>query len=321
MTMGMGTVSVIIPIYNVEKYLRACVDSVIGQTYRDLQIILVDDGSTDSSAQICDEYPLKDKRIIVLHKENGGLSDARNAGLPLASGDFIFYLDSDDYLEHNAIDSLVQMQNQTDADIVLGNFFYTFSDHEYAAKVWYQSDTVLENKRAMAALIDGRIETFAWGKLIRSEIAHRYLFPKGKVFEDHYWTHFVFGDAERVALITQPLVHYRQRDNSISFTFDMKRLDILDGWINRKEFLEQRYPDLLSICYQRYAERYAGLAWLVLTRMKGNKRLAFGRLRSFNTTIQLQNYAEGTTKELICALDRSNLTYAVYALMHRVIGR
>lgn len=319
--MGMGTVSVIIPIYNVEKYLKACVDSVIGQTYQDLQIILVDDGSTDSCGGLCDEYAAKDKRITVVHKLNGGLSDARNAGLTVAAGAFVLYLDSDDYLVPTAIEALVEMQSKTNADIVLGNFFYTFPDHEYPAAAWHQSDMVLDNGQAMEALIDGRIETFAWGKLIRSEIARRHLFPRGKVFEDHFWTHYVFADAQKVALVAQPLVHYRQRDNSISFIFDMKRLDMLEGWVNRKEFLEQRYPDLLEICYKRYAERYVGLAWLVLTRMKGSRREAFGRLRSFNSAFPLQNYAEGTTRKLICALDRGNLVYAVFALWNRIMRR
>lgn len=319
--MGMGTVSVIIPIYNVEKYLRACVDSVIGQTYWDLQIILVDDGSTDSCGGLCDEYAGKDPRIQVLHKGNGGLSDARNAGLPLAEGAFILYLDSDDWLVPSAIEALINMQTQSNADIVLGNFFYSFPDHEYPAAAWHQTDMVLDNAQAMEALIDGRIETFAWGKLIRREIACKHPFPKGKVFEDHFWTHFVFADAEKVALLAQPLVHYRQRDNSISFTFDLKRLDMLDGWMNRKEFLEKRYPDLLEVLYKRYAEGYAGLAWLVLTRMKGSRRAAFARLRSFNSALHLQNYTDGTTKKLICALDRGNLVYAVYALWDRIMRR
>ena len=319
--MGMGTVSVIIPIYNVEKYLRACVDSVIGQTYPDLQIILVDDGSTDSCGRICDEYSIIDTRIIVIHKENGGLSDARNAGLQLAEGGFVLYLDSDDYLVPTAIESLMKMQTTSNADIVLGNFFYTFPDHEMMATTWYKNDIVLDNEQAMEALIDGRIETFAWGKLIRKEIACKHLFPKGKVFEDHFWTHFVFADAEKVALIVQPQVHYRQRDNSISYTFDLNRLDMLDGWINRKEFLEQQYPDLLEVCYKRYAERYVGLAWLVLTRMKGNKGTAFARLRSLNSAFHLQNHTEGATKKLICALERGNLVYAVYALTYRIVRR
>lgn len=319
--MDMGTVSIIIPIYNVEKYLRACVDSVLEQTYGDLQVILVDDGSTDSCGRICDEYSGVDPRIQVIHKENGGLSDARNAGLAVAKGEFVLYLDSDDYLKLTAIASLLETQSKTNGDIVLGNFYYAFPDHEYPAPAWHQSDMVLDNKQAMEALIDGRIETFAWGKLIRREIAVKYPFPKGKVFEDHFWTHFVFAEARKVALLAQPLVHYRQRDNSISFTFDIKRLDMLEGWVNRKAFLEQHYPSLLETCYKRYAERYAGLAWLVLTRMKGSRREAFHRLRAFNAGIRLQNYAEGTTKKLICALDRGDLIYAVYALCCRIMRR
>lgn len=311
-------VSVIIPIYNVEKYLENCVDSVIRQTFQNIQIILVNDGSTDSCGRICDEYAQKDKRVIVVHKDNGGLSDARNAGLLLAKGAFILYLDSDDYLVPNAIEILVRMQEKTDADIVLGNFYYTYSDHESLANAWCQADRVLDNKQAMEALIDGRIETFAWGKLLCKEIAEKYQFPKGKIFEDHYWTHFVFSDADVIALVALPLVHYRQRENSISFTVDMKRLDILDGWMNRKAFLEQRYPELLEICYRRYAERYVELAWLILTRMKRGKIAAFQKLRVYNEMLNLQNYADKNNKKIICALDRGNLVYAIYALWNRV---
>lgn len=319
--MSMGTVSIIIPIYNVEKYLKDCLESVLEQTYPDLQIILVNDGSTDSSGSICDAYAAKDSRIRVVHKDNGGLSDARNAGLPLVDGQFILYLDSDDFLESAAIEDLMETQKKTDADIVLGNFFYSFPAYEYPANPFHQADIVLDNKQAMEALVEGRIETFAWGKLIRREIALKYLFPKGKVFEDHFWTHYVFADAKKVALIPRPLVHYRQRDNSISFTFDFKRLDMLDGWKNRKEFLEQKYPHLLPLCYKHYAEGYAGIAWLVLTRMKRNRREAFDTLRSFNSAMHLQDYAEGKTKKLICALDRGNLAYAVYSLIYRITGR
>lgn len=316
--MSLPMVSVIIPIYNVEKYIKECVDSVIRQTYQNIQIILVNDGSTDSCGRFCDEYAQKDVRIITIHKDNGGLSDARNAGLPLAEGKFILYLDGDDFLVPNAIETLVRTQEKTGGDIVLGNFYYTYSDHEVVANAWHQTDMVLDNKKAMEALIDGRIETFAWGKLIRKEIAEKHQFPKGKVFEDHYWTHFVFGDAEKIALVALPLVHYRQRGNSISFTFDMKRLDVLDGWINRKAFLEQRYPEMLEICYKRYAERYVGLAWLILTRMKRGKTMAFQKLRAYNEMLNLQNYADDNNKRIICALDKGNLIYAIYALWNRV---
>lgn len=312
-------VSIIIPIYNVEKYLRECVDSVTGQTYQNLQIILVDDGSADSCGQICDAYSSKDARIVVMHKDNGGLSDARNAGAPLAEGEFILYLDSDDYLEPNAVEILIASQKNTGADIVLGNFYYTYPDHEEAASAWQKSDMTLDNKQAMEALVDGRIETFAWGKLVRREIALAHLFPKGKVFEDHYWTHFVFADAAKVALIAQPLVHYRQRENSISYTFDKKRLDMLDGWMNRKVFLEANYPELLETCYKRYAQRYTGLAWLVLTRMRRGRTAAFQKLRAFNSELKLQDYADEKNKKLICALDRGDLAYAVRALWNRMV--
>lgn len=312
-------VSIIIPIYKTEKYLPECVASVLNQTYGNLQIILVDDGSPDRCGDICDQYAETDRRIQVVHKENGGLSDARNAGLPLADGDFVFYLDADDYLEADAIALLMEEQAKTSADIVTANFFYTYPDHEDAA-CHYRSEAVLSNYDAMKALVSGEIETFAWGKLLRAELAKKYPFPRGKQFEDHYWTHHVFGDAEKTAVLSQILVHYRQRSDSISFTYDLDRLDILGGWMDRKEYLQRHYPDLVEICMQQYAQRYVGIAWLVLTRMKTHRKEAFKRLRHFNFTMQLQLHVEGSTKVLISALDHGALQYSLSALWYRIKG-
>lgn len=318
--MNLEQISIIIPVYNVEKYLPECIESVLHQTYKNLQIILVDDGSSDSCSAICDEYAQKYGFIIAIHKENSGLSDARNTGLCYATGEFVYYLDSDDYIEQNTIELLVECQERTQADVVFGNYYYTFPDYETIADTFYQEETILNNYEAMAALVNGKIQTFAWGKLIRTEIAEKYLFPKGKLFEDHYWTHFAFGDAKRVAIISQPLVHYRQRNNSISYTFNLRRLDVLEGWLNRKVFLEEKYPELVDVCMKQYAERYVEVAWLVLTRMK-QKRRAFQKLRKINILLQLQNYSEGKTKQLICSLDKSSIVYAVQALWNRLRRR
>lgn len=312
-------VSIIIPIYNVEKYLPECVDSVRNQTYSNLQIILVNDGSPDNCGSLCDEYAKLDNRINVVHKENGGLSDARNAGLPYVTGEFVYYLDSDDYLETNAFEILMDKQNDTNADIVLANFFYTYADHEDVANMYFAKDIILDNKEVMKALVSGKLETFAWGKLIRTEIARKYLFPKGKVFEDHYWTHYVFAEANNIAVINSPLVHYRQRGNSISFTFNINRLDVLEGWIDRKSFLEREYPELVEECLKQYAEHYVGIAWLILTKMRKEKSEAFSKIRKYNKMLKLQNYAEGTTKQLICALDKGNVHYSIRALLYRLI--
>lgn len=313
-------VSIIIPIYKVEEYLYTCLDSVIRQTYSNLQIILVDDGSPDSCGKICEEYAMLDDRIQVIHKENGGLSDARNTGVRSANGDFVYFLDSDDYIEPHTIQMLLDEQKRTNADIIISNFYYTYLSHEDVAYTVYKERMIFDNYEAMHALVSGKLETFAWGKLIRTNIVKKYLFPRGKLFEDHYWTHYIVGDSEVVTYIPNPLVHYRQRNCSISYSYNLNRLDILDGWINRKEYLEKEYSDLVEVCMQQYAEKYVGIAWLILTRMKKEKKIGFCKLRSLNRKFHLQNYTSNRKKKLICALDKNDMLYVLYAIVYRIIG-
>lgn len=314
-------ISIIIPVYNVENYISECVESVINQTYKALRIILVDDGSTDESGKICDSYAEKDPRILVIHKENGGLSDARNAGTERADGDFVFYLDSDDSLSEDAIRTLTDLQTSADADLTIGHFCYRYASHTDPARSCFSGNTVFTNGQAMRELVRGNLETFAWGKLIRTEIAKAHPFPKGKLFEDHFWTHYVFGDCSKIAFTPSPLVYYRQRENSISYTYNEKRLDVMEGWADRLRYLEQNYPDLLPEYRKTLSKRYLETAWLILTRMKKGKRNAYGRLRRFNAANRLQAYAEGKSRALINALDKGTVPYAVLALWNRVVSR
>ncbi len=314
-------ISIIIPVYNVENYISECVESVINQTYKALQIILVDDGSADESGKICDSYAEKDPRILVIHKENGGLSDARNAGTARADGDFVFYLDSDDFLSADSVRVLTDLQASADADLTIGSFFYRYDSHTDTAKTRFAENVVFSNGQAMRELVRGNLETFAWGKLIRTEIAKAHPFPEGKLFEDHFWTHYVFGDCSKIAFTPSPLVYYRQRENSISYTYNEKRLDVMDGWADRLRYLEQNYPELLPDYKKTLSKRYLETAWQILTRMKKGKRNAYDRMRRFNAANRLQEYAEGQSKALIDALDKGTVPYALLALRNRVVSR
>lgn len=312
--MNADTVSVIIPVYNVEQYLKQCIASVVDQTYRNMEIILVDDGSTDDSGMLCDEFAQKDSRIKVIHKQNGGLSDARNAGTAVCGGEFVFYLDSDDYLEQDAISSLMNMQEESHGDVVIGNYYYTYSDHEDMAQPDHGTIEQYTRKEAISLLIQGRLQTFAWGKLIRADIAKRHPFPAGKLFEDHFWTHLIFQDCETVVYSSKPMVHYRQRDNSISYTFNLSRLDIIDGWRERIAFLQREYPDMVEEYLCRCAGDTVSLAWLVLTRMKKNKKGGFAMIRQFIRQYQIDRHCEGQTQKLVQALRQSNLQYSIEAV-------
>lgn len=316
--MESSLVSIVIPIYKVEKYLSLCIDSVLNQTYKNLQIILVDDGSPDACGEICDKYSKKDSRIIVVHKANGGLSDARNEGLKYVTGEYVYYLDSDDTIEPHAIQCLVDAQIKYDADIVIANYYYTYPDYEDVANSYFSEVTVLDNLSAMERLVTGKLETFAWGKLIRAELAMKYSFPIGKKFEDHYWTHYILGDSRTVVVLPHTLVHYRQREDSISYTYDINRLDVLDGWIDRKIFLEKHYPDLLSAFMEKCSVEYVYIAWLVLTKMKSNKTSAFKKLTDLNALLHLDNYANSKDKRLIASLSINICCYACLAMFYRL---
>lgn len=313
-------VSIIIPVYNVEQYLLQCVESVLAQTYRNVEIILVDDGSTDSSASLCDKLAEKDKRIKVIHKVNSGLSDARNIGTAVCNGEWIFYLDSDDYLEKSAIDALMEIQLMYNADIVIGNYYYTYSDRESIAQKEDGRIKVYNCSDAVDLLMQGVIQTFAWGKLIRADIAKRHLFPVGKLFEDHFWTHLIFQKCNIIVYTSKPVIHYRQRDKSISYTFNMERLDIITGWKERINFLQNEYPNLLEIYLERCARDSLNLSWLVLTRMNHNKKKGFMVIRQFIKQYQLDTFCKGRTRKMLQALLKSNFKYALYAFYYHVTG-
>lgn len=311
-------ISVVIPVYNVEKYLKDCMESVLAQTYTDFQVVLVDDGSTDGCPGICDAYAEQDARVKVIHKINGGLSDARNAGADASEGDWIFYLDSDDYLEQNALETLVNIQKEYQSDIVVGNYSYLYEDHEDTAQTPYNGICVLNNHDAMEALITGRIQNFAWGKLIRADIAKRHLFPKGKIFEDHYWTHEIFAEANRVVVCPVPLVRYRQRQNSISYTMNPERLDILEGWKIRTEFLEKNYPDLVTSYKEFIARQFVSLAWLVITRMKGkDKKAAVNRMTDYLAEYDYSNISDAKTTRLMNAFKKHRFLFAILYMIGR----
>ncbi|NHC43061.1 glycosyltransferase family 2 protein [Bacillus sp. MM2020_1] len=247
-------ISVIVPIYKVEKYINRCVDSIINQSYTNLEIILVDDGSPDRCGEIIDNYAKADKRIKVIHKNNGGLSDARNKGMQNTSGDFLLFVDSDDWLENQMIAELVQHQVKFQADVVQVAFFYTYEDYLLFDNRYYQrgdAPVVLDNKALMKELvINERVKNFAWGKLYKTEIIKDLPFKKGVLFEDVFWAHQVMQKVKTYVIIHQPLYYYIQRSDSIVSNYTPKNLDIIKGLMERQCFIEEYYQHLSNESYK-----------------------------------------------------------------------
>lgn len=213
-------ITIIVPVYNVEKYIRRCVDSLIMQTYHNLEIILVDDGSTDDSSIICDDYADRDNRINVIHKKNGGLSDARNAGLDLSTGDYIMFIDSDDYVDHNLIDRVFLEAEKNNADVVVCGYYADYVDKEeklisttiYAGlNSSYKKENF--NEIPLSENVIGLLG-YAWNKLYKSTIIkHKcHYFEKGlSLVEDIVFNCHVLEECESIIFIGDSLVHYMQR--------------------------------------------------------------------------------------------------------------
>lgn len=264
-------VSIIVPIYKVEPYLRRCLDSIVNQTYTNLEIILVDDGSPDGCPQICDEYVAKDKRIIVIHKENGGLSDARNAGLDICKGEYISFVDSDDILDLNAVEYMLNAG--TDVDIVITNVKMFINEEEinHLNKTHCNSlpfKTIGSDDLLLRLCRDGDAYLrSAWGKLFKRKLFFNIRFPKGKLYEDMYVNYRLYYKAFQSKFIPIPLYYYRQnRPGSIMYkttssTFALEAED--ERYIFLKEHGKQFIANynLLSLCWDYlflYSKKHPG---------------------------------------------------------------
>lgn len=249
--MNCDLISIIVPIYKVEPYLNKCVQSIVDQSYRNLEIILVDDGSPDYCPAICDVWAEKDSRIKVLHKENGGLSDARNAGLAIATGEYISFIDSDDYIALDFIAKLYAAIMQTGADIAECATAYVDGDGNILRNRNAAPAAEMDKLEALRRLVleDGVYQT-VWNKLYRRELIDGILFEKGKYHEDDFWTYQVFDRMEKLTLVDKPLYFYLQRSGSIiGAGYTPKRLDGLEARALRMEYL-QKYPELSALTRQ-----------------------------------------------------------------------
>lgn len=220
-------VSVVVPVYNVEKYLRECVESIVTQTYTNLEIILVDDGSTDGSGSLCDALASEDSRIMTIHKTNGGLSDARNYGIEKATGDFITFIDSDDTVSPILIELMLSTIFQNGVDIVQGIICRSkedLSEKMGAAPVIFNKDEAIR-----AFLKRDRLYVSACCKLYRIELVKKYRFPYGLLNEDNFTTYKIIFSADRVAYFDLPLYWHRITTGSImQSSFSERKLAVLD---------------------------------------------------------------------------------------------
>ena len=248
-------ISVIVPVYNVEQYLNQCVDSILGQTHSNLEVILVDDGSPDACGEICEEYASHDSRVRVIHKENGGLSDARNAGLDIAQGDYIGFVDSDDWIEPDMFEYLLHGAEGMHAGVACCEVV-SAQTWKLKYKVLHQ-DNVYDSPAALEDLFFDRRENYAWNKLYRAELWRGVRFPKGLNFEDLATVYKTFENAGQVAYLREPKYYYRLRSDSISGTKDFAfRRDISLAVIARYRDVAPRLPRYKPALFRRVRNWY-----------------------------------------------------------------
>lgn len=223
-------ISVIVPVYKVEKYLDKCVESIVNQTYKNLEIILVDDGSPDNCPAMCDTWAEKDNRIKVIHKENGGLSDARNAGFAISNGEYISFIDSDDWIDLDFY-QLLSSELDKGADIAECASDWCDENGKTISVRGFSEPKILNTVEATQMLLQEKgIMQTVWNKLYKRECVENILFEKSKFHEDNFWTWQTFLKAKKVSIITKPMYHYVQRNSGImGVGYSLKRLDALEA--------------------------------------------------------------------------------------------
>lgn len=240
-------ISVIVPVYNVQPYLKKCVNSIIKQTYSNLEIILVDDGSLDLSPQICDDYVKIDRRIRVIHKKNGGLSDARNAGLEIASGQYIGFVDSDDYIEKDMYELLLNSIEKNNVDIAIcGRTMVRENGSLIGVNNVINNETVFAPETAIARLLTwDNCDSAAWDKLYRRKLFSDICYPKGKLHEDLNVTCRLFSRSRGIVQIPVAKYNYLVRDDSICRQpFCERRFDLYYQAAGNRDFVSNKYPSL-----------------------------------------------------------------------------
>lgn len=239
-------VSVVIPVFKVENYLRKCLDSICGQSLRNIEIICIDDGSPDESGKICDEYAKRDKRITVIHQENAGLSEARNKGISVANGKYIAFVDSDDWVHPNFLEALYRLCEDNNCTIAECGL-QKFSSEDELVQENYLSAQIITGKDAVHGRfeLDGWRHGVTWNKLYRRELFDDVLFPKGKQHEDEYTTYKLLWKANKYALSENSLYYYRQRPDSImGQKFSEKFLDVIGAYEERSYFFKDKDKEL-----------------------------------------------------------------------------
>ncbi len=318
-------ISVIVPIYNVEKYIHNCIDSILNQTYSNLEIILVDDGSPDNCPQICDDYAVKDKRINIIHQKNSGLSVARNVALDMCTGEYIAFVDSDDWLEPQAYETSMNFMLQSNLDIV----FYTANiiENNIVTEVrfsFYKNKTVLPPKTLIQLTLEDEIGGQSWLKLYHKDCWKNVRFPKGRLYEDLSVSFYPFVNAKRnIGFLDIPLYNYRMNPKGISLSENPEKpYHIFLGFTEHYMYAKNHFKESESRCLE-----------LALTHALGfyNQQLLSSQKRCKNYMPNVENWLLTNKTQILRCKDISiqkkatvsmiNLNKNIYQILYRIFKK
>lgn len=249
-------ISVIVPVYNVEKYLERCVKSIVAQTYTDLEILLIDDGSTDKSGKMCDDFQQTDSRIKAFHKQNGGLSDTRNYGIEHSAGEFISFVDSDDYIDEKMLETLHRLITENDADLAVCSAMDVFEGKE-VTQVKEIKEFNLNKVESYKYMLRGDGIPSACNKLYKRQTVGDVRFPVGKLYEDGFFTPQILKKVEKTAVTSKPMYYYFRRADSITTKpFRKGDLDVIEAYDKCVKQVKELCPEALPYAEFRYRNAY-----------------------------------------------------------------
>lgn len=276
-------ISVIIPVYNVEKYLKNCLDSVINQTYKNIEIILVDDGSTDNSGKICDEYAQKDLRIKVIHKENGGLSDARNVGIEQSIGKYITFIDSDDDIDTGYVRYLYELLNRNNTKMSIAAYTVVSKEKKIDIGAGYEEKVLTTEECLDRMLCEEGFTISSCAKLYSKELFQNVQFPIAKLNEDNGTTYKLILQCEKIAYGNKSIYNYYKRENSImTSSFNLKKLDLITLTDEMCDNIDEKYPNLKECTdKKRITSRFSILRQMLVGKLDAEQEFVMKEIERY----------------------------------------
>lgn len=250
-----GKISIVVPVYNVEQYLDKCIQSILDQTYPNLEVILVDDGSTDRCSQICDEWSLRDSRIRVIHQKNAGVAVARNVGIRAAGGEYLYFVDSDDWIATDLCEKVMQVFAVCDVDIVIFNCDQILENGKSLGGTETLREGLLSREDALKNLLQGNINGYLWNKIYRKKVFDNIWLPERTAFEDMAISYKLLINADQIYCLDEKLYYYYQRAGSATSVLNSRKLCelFLSRW-ESYEYLKPLYPNIAEIVFPRVAQ-------------------------------------------------------------------